>query len=87
MSNFDLQNLLSKLRDEIRDAELDAETRASMRELDTDIHNLLDGDKPQAGADSVMMRAKEIEAKFETEHPTTVRILGELIEALARMGI
>lgn len=87
MSNFDIRNLLAKLRDEIRKAEVDAETRSLMQELDSDIHDILESDKAEVESASVMERAKEFEAKFETEHPTTVRILGELVEALARMGI
>lgn len=85
MSNLDIRNLLAKFRDEVRNAELDPETRALVRELDSDIHDLLDSD--EAESDSVLKRAKEFEANFETEHPTTVRILSEVIEALARMGI
>ena len=87
MSNFNIQNLLAKLRDEIQKAELDDETRSLMRELDSDIHDILESDKAEVESASVLKRAKEFEANFETEHPTTVRILGELIEALARMGI
>lgn len=87
MSNSDIQNLLVKLRDEIQKAELDAETRSLMQELDSDIHDILDSDKTEEESATVLKRAQAFEAKFETEHPTTVRVLGELIEALARMGI
>lgn len=87
MSNSEIRNLLAKLRDEVRTAELDAETRTLVRELDADIHDLLESDKTEAETASVLNRAKALEANFETEHPITVRILSEVIESLARMGI
>lgn len=87
MSNSEIRNLLAKLRDEVRTAELDAETQALVRELDSDIHDLLESDRTEVEAASVMNRAKALEADFETEHPITVRILREVIELLARMGI
>jgi hypothetical protein len=87
MSNFEIRNLLAKLRDEIQKSELDAETQDLVREFDADVHELLDSDKTEDETAFVLKRAKEFEADFETEHPTTVRILSEFIEALSRMGI
>lgn len=87
MSNSEIRNLLVKLRNEVQAAELDAETRTLVRELDSDIHNLLDSSGSEAETASVLNRAKALEANFETEHPITVRILSEVIESLARMGI
>lgn len=87
MSNSEIRNLLAKLRDEVRTAELDAETQALVRQLDSDIHDLLESNRTEAETASVMNRAKALEANFETEHPITVRILREVMESLARMGI
>jgi len=87
MTNSDIRNLLTKLRDEMQNSQLDAETRNLMRELDSDIHELLDPKHADLETASVLRKAREIEANFETSHPTTVRILSEVIEALARMGI
>jgi len=87
MTNSEIQNLLIKLRNEIQDSQLDAETRRLMRDLDSDIHNLLGPEKAEVETASVLKRAREIEADFESDHPTTVNILREVIEALARMGI
>ena len=58
-----------------------------VRDFDSDIQELLDSSKAESETASVLKRAKEFEADFETEHPTTVRILSEVIEALSRMGI
>jgi hemerythrin superfamily protein len=87
MSNIEIRNLLAKLRDEIQKSELDAKTQDLVREFDADVHDLLDSDKTEDETAFVLKRAKEFEADFETEHPTTVRILSEVIEALSRMGI
>lgn len=87
MSNVQIRQLLAKLQDEIQKTELDAETRSLVRELDSDIHNLLDSSGVEVEADSVLKRAKVLEANFATEHPTAERFMREVIDALARMGI
>lgn len=86
MSNSEIRQLLGKLRDEIRKGGLDDDTRTMVRQLDTDIHALLESDD-DSETDTIVERAREIEADFASEHPTTVRILRDVIEALARMGI
>ena len=87
MSNPEIRKLLAKLREAVRAAQLDAETRALVRELESDIHNLLDSNTTEVEAASVLNRARALEANFETEHPIAVRILSEVIESLGRMGI
>jgi len=87
MSNLEIRNLLAKLRDEIEKSELDAEAQTLVRAFDSDIHELLDSNDAEDETLFVLKRAKEFEAEFETEHPTTVRILSEVIETLSRMGI
>ena len=87
MSNIEVRNLLAKLRDEIQKSGLDSETQNLVREFDSDIQALLDSSKSEDETAFVLKRAKEFEADFETQHPTTVRILSEVIEALSRMGI
>ncbi|MCJ7590819.1 MAG: DUF4404 family protein [Woeseiaceae bacterium] len=87
MSNSEIRNLLAQLHDEIKKSEMDAETRTLVRQLDSDIHALLDSNRAEPETASVLKRAQELEANFESEHPTTVRILSEVIETLSRMGI
>ena len=87
MSNIEIRNLLAQLRDEIQKSELDAETQVMVREFDADVHEMLNSGQTEDETAFVLKRAKEFEAAFETEHPTTVRILSEVIEALSRMGI
>lgn len=82
MSNEDIRKLLDKLHDELQKTEVDAETRSLIRELDADIHNLA-----AANSDSVLERARLLEAKFATEHPVAERFMTEVINTLVRMGI
>ncbi len=86
MSNTEVRNLLGRLRAEIKKGGLDDETRSMVRQLDADIHTLLEADS-ETEADPIVERAREIEADFASEHPTTAGILREVIAALARMGI
>lgn len=87
MSNEHIRRLLAELHDEIQKTKLDADTRDLVKELDADIHDLLDPDSATAETGSVLKRAKQLEANFATEHPTAERFMREVIEALARMGI
>ena len=86
MSNKEIRELLARLQDEIRNTELDEDTRALVRDLDEDIHGLLSAEG-QSGSDSVLQKAKELETNFATEHPTIERFMREDIDALVRMGI
>ena len=58
-----------------------------MRELDSDIHNLLNSDTVTADTDILLERAKLLEADFATSHPTAERFMREVIDTLVRMGI
>ncbi len=87
MSESEVRDLLERLRNEIQDAELDADTRQLMKDLDDEIHGLLGSDADEDAIASVADRAREIEAGFESDHPLAVRVLREIIQSLARMGI
>ncbi len=87
MSDTEVRDLLERLKNEIQDAELDADTRKLMMDLDAAIHGLLEADADQEKLASVADRAREIEAGFESDHPLAVRVLREIIQSLARMGI
>jgi len=87
MSNREIKELLSKLRDEIRSTELDDDTVSLVRDLDADIDDLLDPDGDRAETESVLEKARELETNFATEHPTIERFMREVIDVLVRMGI
>jgi len=86
MSNEEIRQLLSKLHEEIQKTELDSETQSLMRELDADIHSLANPETSD-DANPVLERARLLEAKFATNHPTAERLTTEVINILARMGI
>lgn len=87
MSNKEIRQLLSELKDEIKKTELDSETRSAVQTLDTDIQNLLTSNVDQADTDSVLKRARILETNFASEHPTAERFMREVIDILVRMGI
>ncbi len=87
MSDTEVRDLLERLKNELQDAELDADTRKLMMDLDAEIHGLLETDADKEALASVADRAREIEADFESDHPLAVRVLREIIQSLARMGI
>ena len=87
MSNKEIRQLLAKLQDEIQKTDLDDKTRSLVKELDTDIHDLLGANPAPADTDSVLKRARLLEASFSTEHPAVERFIREVIDTLVRMGI
>ena len=82
----DVRDLLSKLREAIQKVEMDADARASARRLDRDIHAMLDEKGVDADRNSLLRRAAELEEKFSRRYPTVSRIIGELLEAVAKAG-
>jgi hypothetical protein len=87
MTNETLRDLLARLRDEIHRTDVDAATRTRLRELDEDIHALLDEAAADPNADVMLDRARRLEASFASSHPTAERIMREVIDALAKIGL
>ena len=87
MSNTQIRELLAKLQHEIQKTELDEDTRALVRDLDRDIHGLLDEKEGGAATDSVLEKARARETNVASEHPTAERFMREVIDVLVRMGI
>lgn len=87
MSNEKIRELLARLQDEVQDTELDADTRSSLRDLDADIHELLDSATSEQKISSVTERAKLLEAQFAINHPTAERFIREVIDTLAKIGV
>ena len=83
---IDIRKQLVKLREAIQQVEMDAETRESVRRLDSDVHDLIDVNEVDVQTDSVLKRAAALEAKFSKKYPTVARIVGELLEAIAKTG-
>lgn len=87
MSNKEVRELLARLQDEIQKTELDDDTLSLVRELDTDIDDLLDPQGDRVETDSVVEKARALETNFAAEHPTIERFMREVIDVLVRMGI
>ena len=87
MSNTHIRELLAKLQNEIQKTELDDDTRALVRDLDTDIHGLLDKGQDSAETATVLEKARALESSFASEHPAIERFMREVIDTLVRMGI
>lgn len=83
MSSRRLTELLAELNRELKDHdELDADTRELLGKLNSDIERLAGAD-----AESPIDRAKKLESRFAAEHPVAERIVRELADVLAKMGI
>jgi hypothetical protein len=65
--------------------ELDRDTRASLAALVEDIERVLEDDP--AHAVSIKERLETAALRFEAEHPSLARILGEVTDTLAKLGI
>lgn len=92
MSAERVRELLKQLRAELDSTTVDTETLASMRELDRDIHHALDARGHRAldargPADALSERAKAIEVEFAVKHRVAERILREIVETLAKIGV
>ena len=87
MSKETIQELLRKLQAALQDEEVDAETRALMATLDTDIQSFLSAPTVSENSGTLSETAQLLEARFAANHPTAERFLREMIDALVRMGI
>jgi len=75
--------------------ELDADMRRLLSQVDEDIHRLLDqGAEPGADAgggsdagDALSEQVRETATNFQAEHPRTYRVLREIADTLAKLGI
>ena len=87
MSNKKIRQLLAKLHAEVQKTEVDADTRSSLQELDSDIYDLLNSSTSKPDTNYVLERAKLLEAKFAISHPTIERFMREVVDTLAKMGV
>ena len=87
MSNEKVRELLAKLHNEVQKTDLDAATRSSLLELDSDIHDLLKSPAPDTKISLVLERAERLETQFAIRHPVVERFMREVIDTLVRIGI
>jgi hypothetical protein len=84
-----LRQLVASLHEELeRTPRVDAEGRQLLRELTGDIEELVGHDAPVAAhRDSAAERVETAALRLEAEHPRLAGILGEIVDALGRLGI
>ncbi len=87
MSEDSIKTSLLKLQEQLANTEsVDPETLAIAQELEANIQTLLDKES-ESDVGSSVDTALSLEARFESEHPTTAAIVREIISALHKMGI
>lgn len=80
-----LQKLLQELHTELDKPEaIDAASRKQLQGLADDIQAAIDSTDEADGDENELQRAV---LEFETEHPRIAGILGQIADALARLGI
>lgn len=73
--------------------ELDEDMRRLLSQVDDDIHRLLDrgGTADEGGetdvGDALSEQVRESATNFQAEHPRTYRVLREIADTLAKLGI
>ncbi|GAA3961379.1 DUF4404 family protein [Allohahella marinimesophila] len=94
MSIQNIRLLLNQLQDEIRTTDLDPETRRMIEDLEAEVQSVHDidsddSDRDMDGADTTQIaeQATLLETRFAAEHPTAERVMREIINTLARIGI
>jgi len=91
MDPSNLRNALTRLHAELgRARQVDPDSRKLLLELLTDIERLVH--VPAAAAPATpdaahRNRLKELEVKFEADHPALATTIREFIDALAKMGL
>ena len=90
MEDNELDRLLEQLRTEIAHAQsVDEKGRESLRQLDADIHRLLQGSVEQRRSPEPEMLAgweRAIE-ELELEHPTLTRLISQILDTLSSSGL
>lgn len=82
----ELKRQLDRLHAELASApSLDDETRRLLEEVADDIERTLEG--RHDASDTVRDRVERATARFEAEHPKLARVLGEVTDALAKIGV
>ncbi len=86
MSQQRVRLLLSELQLELaRTGEVDEETLALIRKLEQDIDELIESSEQRNSP--VLDDAIALEARFAANHPIAEKLLREVIDSLARIGI
>jgi hypothetical protein len=86
MSEESLRRHLEALRRELASAKrLDGETRARLDRLADEIEGALGAEEPDFG--SLNERVAAAAVRFEAEHPRFARVLSDVTDTLAKLGL
>jgi hypothetical protein len=82
----DIREFLSQLSKELqRSEDFDIEARQILDDLHKDVDQL--DETGERKVEPMLDRIKELEARFASKHPALERIVRELADAVAKMGI
>ena len=89
MDSKELQSILRNLHAELGSAEsVDAESREMLQQIARDIEKIAAAPEPVAEEHASVTRQLEDAAlKFESEHPKLSQVLGDIMDALGKLGI
>jgi hypothetical protein len=81
-----LKNSLARLREELEEpTELDAETRQQLAEVADTIEHVLN--EPKADFRQAYTHIEDVALGFEARHPAFSRLLSDVTDAIAKLGI
>jgi len=82
-----LRESLLAIRTELAEPEgMDAGSRELLEKVAADIERVLD-EEDETTPETARGRMEQLAVDFEAEHPRVARVVNEVVEALARMGI
>lgn len=89
MARERLQQLIASLHEELASSEsLDEKSRTLLRQLVQDVEVLAASDRPAAENRETAAGQLEFAAlKFESDHPKLSMLLGDIMDALGKLGI
>jgi hypothetical protein len=89
MEKDELQRLIAQLHERLNSADtVDEQSRVLLQKLTQDIQNMASRSAPPTDErESATSQLEEVALKFEAEHPKLSMALGELADALGKIGI
>jgi len=88
MDKQELPKLLEQLQNELNKIDsVDARGQAMLRELDADIHELLERSGKEPPKPAILHNLEESITHLEASHPNLTAVLSRMLETLSNAGI
>lgn len=87
MTNQKIEQLLTKLANEVEKVQLDEVTIRRIREFESQVEPYLGAKIDTNTKHTLIDQAKQLEIEFAQRHPVAEGILRELVDTLGKMGI